>query len=182
MSSGETESEPRPIEATGFWVRWTPRLLRHPPDVVRADVERQLRVDGVVRAQRRARDRDRPGVAVVVGAHRPRLPRLVVVLAPGPGRAGEGRRGVVGRVGIDPLLDRGREHERLEGRARLPGRLRGQVELVVLVPGDHRGHRADRAGARAPRRRSPRPGRSARSSVWRIATFASYWSLGSIVV
>ena len=25
MSSGETESEPSPIEATGFWVRWTPR-------------------------------------------------------------------------------------------------------------------------------------------------------------
>ena len=25
MSSGDTESEPSPIDATGFWVRWTPR-------------------------------------------------------------------------------------------------------------------------------------------------------------
>ena len=57
---------------------------------------------------------------------------------------------VVGRVGVDALLDRRGEHERLERRAGLARRLRGEVELVAVGPHDRR-HRADRAGARLDR-------------------------------
>ena len=50
----------------------------------------------------------------------------------------------------DSLAQRGREHERLEGRARLPLALDGQVELAlaVVVAADHR---LDRAVARVDR-------------------------------
>ena len=141
-----------------------PEPLRHPPDVVGADVERELRVDGVVGAQRRVRDRDRAGVAVVVGRHVPRLAGLVVVLAPGAGRAGERRRGVVGRVGVDALLDRRGEHERLERRAGLARRLGGEVELVrSCCRGSPRSSRGSRRCRARPRRSRP-PGRRAGSA------------------
>ena len=49
-------------------------------------------------------------------------------------------RGVVGRVGVDPLLDRGGQDEGLEGRAGLAVALGGEVELAlgVVGAGDHR--------------------------------------------
>ena len=53
----------------------------------------------------------------------------------------------VGRVGIDALLDRRGEHERLERRTGLAGGLRDEVELVAGIAHDG-GHRANRAGAR----------------------------------
>ena len=113
------------------------------------DVERELRVDGVVRADRRAADR---APAVVVVRVRVDAPPAAVVAVPGRVDLVRERRGdVVGRVGVDAHLDRGGEHERLEGRARLAARLGEQVELVLRSIRDDRGHRADRARPRADR-------------------------------
>ncbi len=125
--------------------------LGHAPDVVGADVERELRVDGVVRGERRRGERHRSRVAMAVRRDLPRVAGGVVALAPRPARTRERRRGVVGRVGVRALLDRRGEHECLERRAGLPRRLGGEVELVLRVAGDHGGHRANRAGARLDR-------------------------------
>ena len=53
MSSGETAFEPRPIEGTGSSGLCTPSLCAIVGDVLGADVERELRVDRVVRLERR---------------------------------------------------------------------------------------------------------------------------------
>ena len=57
MSSGETAIEPSPIEGTGWSGVCTPSLCAIARDVLGADVERELRVHGVVRLQRRLLDR-----------------------------------------------------------------------------------------------------------------------------
>ena len=80
-------------------------------------------------------DRDRPAVAVRV-----RLDVDVAVLGVDEVQAPAA---VEGRVRVDPVDDRPRQHERLEGRARLALGLGGQVELVLLAEGLARGHRAD---------------------------------------
>ena len=103
MSSGDTAIEPRPIDGT--YAPLTSSCERTP--IRRAtsatfsgvDVERQLRVDGVVRAERRAADRAPAVVVVRVRLDAP--PRAVVAV---PGRVEpvrERRRDVVRRVGID---------------------------------------------------------------------------------
>ena len=121
--------------------RLDPELVRHRGDVRRADVDGQLRVDGVVGAERRVLDRDPARVAVVVGRHVPGLDlRARLVL--------ERRRDVVAVRGVDALRDRRREHEGLERRPRLAPGLDGEVELVPLPAGDDRVHRPDRARAR----------------------------------
>ena len=66
------------------------------------------------------------------------------------------------RAGRDAFLERGREHERLERRARLALALHREVELrlAVVVAADHREHAAvarvdrDERGATARRARS----------------------------
>ena len=90
-------------------------------------------------------DRRPADVRVVVGLDRPRLPGGVLAGAPRARHARERRRLVGSGVGIDPALDRGGEHEGLERRARLAGRLRSEVELVLRVARDDGGHRTDRA-------------------------------------
>ena len=147
MSSGDTASAAEPDRRhRRIGLHRDAEAVRHLPHVARADVERQLRVDGVVGLQRRARHRLRAVVRVVVRVHVPRLRGG----APRPGRARERRRRVVRRVRIGPLLDRRREHERLERRAGLARRLRSEVELVPFRAHDGR-HGADRAGARLDR-------------------------------
>ena len=84
---------------------------RHLADLVRPDIERQLGVDGVVRAQGRARDRRPAGVRRVVRLHAP--PRAVVAVAVRDRLVRERGRDVVARVRVDPLVDRRREHEAL---------------------------------------------------------------------
>src|SRR4029079_6856620 len=75
---------------------------------------------------------DRALVALVGGGHFPVAPFRQVEV--------EAFRGVVGRVGVDALLDRRRQDEGLEGRSRLAVTLGGEVELAVFVvgAGDHR--------------------------------------------
>ena len=139
----------------------TPSLLRHRGDVLGPDVERQLRVDRVVGVHRRARDARRAEVRVVVGLTSHRF-----VSQFRPGRAGsEGRREVVRRVRVHALRDRGREHDRLERRARLPPRLRDEVELVAASPGVTAVIARIAPVARVDRDERPRPDRWARSSV-----------------
>ena len=85
------------------------------------------------------------------------------------------RGGVVRRVRVDPLVDRGGERERLEGRSRLPLALRGEVELAVVVGGGG-GHRQDLAGLRVGR---DQRGRGAEvTGCAAIASRASVWSCG----
>ena len=121
----------------------------HRGDSGRAHVERQLRVHGVVGAERRLRDRGPARVARVVRLHAP--PRLVLAAAGLVGPVGERRRHVVRGVRVHAPRHRRSEDERLEGRAGLPPRLREQVELIVRAARDDRGHRADRAGVRIDR-------------------------------
>ena len=80
-----------------------------------------------------------------------------------------------------PLLDGGGEDERLEGRARLPPRLREEVELVVRAARDDRRHRADRTARRVDETIAA-AGSVVRVSVWLIAFCASCCQRGSIVV
>ena len=124
-------------------------LRRHLRDCLGRHVERQLGEDRVVRTERGPFDRRPAGVAVVVRLRAP--PGAVLAVAVRVGPVEERRREIRRRFGVDPLLDRGGEHERLEGRAGLAPRLREQVELVLLVARDHRGHRADGAVLRVDR-------------------------------
>ena len=57
MSSGETAIEPSPIDGTGSSGLCTPSLCAIVRDVLGADVDRQLREDGVVGLDRRLLDR-----------------------------------------------------------------------------------------------------------------------------
>ena len=98
-------------------------------DVLRADELRQLREDGVVRVRSRLLDRDRAEVLV-----------LVVVDLPEP-TPGIDRHllGDEGRARCNALLQRGRKHEGLEGGARLPLALHGEIELALaeVVAAEH---------------------------------------------
>ena len=78
----------------------------------------------------------RVGVVATVGRDVPgRGERIGLVV--------EWRRRVVGRGGVDALPHCFRQHEGLEGRARLTARLGGEVELVALGARDLGGHGQD---------------------------------------
>ena len=101
---------------------------------LRADDLGQLRVDGVVRVRGRVVEADRPEIGVVVVRH-----------VPGPvAERDRDRLRDERRPRRDALLQPRREDERLEGRARLALRLRGEVELALAeVPSpDHCDHAA----------------------------------------
>ena len=118
--------------------------MRHLSDLLRPDIEGQLRVDGVVRMEGRVDDRGRAEVCVVVGADIPgRRVRVGLVV--------EGARHVVGGRRVDPLVDSRREHEHLEGRPGLSLGLCDEVELVARATRRHRRHRLDRTGGRIDR-------------------------------
>ena len=114
-------------------LRADPEPVRGLDDRPRADDVRELRVDRVVRVHHRRRQVDAAQVAALVVRDRPDaiagvdLDRL--------------RRDV--RLRGDALAERGREHDRLEGRPGLPLRLRGEVELaaVEVRAAEHRLHR-----------------------------------------
>ena len=90
-------------------------------DARRPDDLRQLREHGVVGDADRLCEVDRPEVLA-----------LVVVDVPVPvAEEDRDRLRDERRQRRDPLLQRGREHERLEGRARLPLALRREVELAL---------------------------------------------------
>src|SRR5215212_335096 len=91
------------------------------------------------------------GGAVVVVAVGLDAPPVRLAAADRIGTVEERRRGVVGRVRVGSLLDRFGKHEGLEGRARLPARLRGEVELERLLARDDGVHGANRARARVDR-------------------------------
>ena len=137
-----------------------PEPLGRLGDVLRADELGQLRVDGVVRLDRRRLEVDRAEVLVVVVADDPVLVAEIDRL----------RLRLEVRRRRDPLAERGREHERLEGRARLADALDGEVELAlaVVVAADHRLDGAvaridrDERGGRAVRVRQPLRDRVAR--------------------
>ena len=127
-------------------------LLGRLLDVLRAEVERELHVHGVVGLQRRLAQVDRAGVRAVVG-----LGLDVPV-----GRVLEVERlgDVGGRVGVHAAVQRGHQRHRLERRARLAVALGGEVELRLAVVRRRR-HREDLAVARVDghdRRRGPDPG------------------------
>ena len=104
--------------------------VRHSDDVLRAELRRQLRVHGVVGLDGRLPEIDRAEVLALVVAHGPELVAERDHLRPRH----------VGRRGRDPLRERRREHERLEGRAGLPLALDGEVELALREAraADHR--------------------------------------------
>ena len=108
--------------------------LGHVDNVGRADVDRELRVHGVVRGQRGVLERDGAGVRAASRRHVPH--RRVVVGLPRE-RCRHVRRG----AGVDALLNRRGEGDRLERRAGLAAPLRGEVELVLaeVARGGH-GH------------------------------------------
>ena len=112
-----------------------PSCVRGRRDVARSDDRRQLREHRVVGVRDRLREVDRPEVLALVVVH---LPEASAGVDRHRLRRGEDRRR------RDVLLQRGREHERLERRARLPLALRREVELVLVVvrAADHREHRA----------------------------------------
>ena len=89
----------------------------------RPDVEVELGEDGVVGGDRRLLQVDPAEVALVGGVHLPVAPLGQVEV--------ERFRGVVGRVGVDALLDRRGQDEGLEGRAGLAVALGGEVELAL---------------------------------------------------
>ena len=109
-------------------------------DPLRSDELRQLRVDGVVGMHHRLRQVDPAQVGALVVAHGPDpvagidLHRLRLEL-------GQRR---------DPLAEGRRQHDRLEGGARLSLRLRGQVELAAAEARAAE-HRLDGAVARVDR-------------------------------
>ena len=117
-------------------------------DRLRADDVRQLRVDGVVGGDDRAREAHAAEVRVVVVGH---LPDPVAGVD-------RDRLRLELRHGRDALVHRRREDDRLERRAGLPPRLRGEVELALpeVPPAEHRLHGAGREDRS---RREPRPGR-----------------------
>ena len=139
------EAERRHVRAfPGLERRAHPQPVRHRRDLVRAEIERQAGVDGVVREQRRLRDRRRADVRVRVGRDVPGLlvrVRLIV----------ERRRHIRRRVGIDALGDRLGEDEGLERRAGLATCLCGEIELVARASRRNRRHRLDRTRARVDR-------------------------------
>ena len=105
---------------------------------LRADVEVELLVDGVVGRDQALEDRDAAAIAVVVGVDVDRHAGLLV---------GELQRlRVVGRLAdVDVLAQRAHQHHDLEDRTGLALALGGEVELRgrVLARG---GHRLDVAG------------------------------------
>ncbi len=108
-----------------------------------ADVEVELGVDDVDRVRRRALQRHHATAG------------LVVVDFPGAaaGDLQRHRRGavVVGRFGVDALLDRGRQDEGLERGAGLALGLPGVVELLFAFTAFARGEGDDRPGFRVDR-------------------------------
>ena len=90
---------------------------------------------------------------------------LLTVQVPPPGSVERHRRGavVVGRVGVDALLDRRRQDEGLERGARLAVRLPGVVELVFAGVAFGRGEGDDLAGVRVDR------GEAGRRAAFRVA-------------
>ena len=126
-----------------------PELVRRLDDRPRADELRQLGVHRVVGVHHR-RARSTP----------PRYVALVVRDPPDPVAGVDlDRLRREARRGRDALAERAREHDRLEGRARLPLGLRGEVELAPaeVRAAEHRLHRArarvdrDECGGRAVR-------------------------------
>ena len=112
-------------------------------DLVRADVERELEVDGVVGLQRRAAQRQRAGAHAAV--------RLDVdVTVDGVVDDRRGLRHVGRRVRVDAHPQRRHQRHHLERGARPAVALRGEVEvgLAVVARG---GHREDVAVARVER-------------------------------
>ena len=108
-------------------------LVRHVGHVLRAHLRGQLRVHRVVGVDGGVLEVDRPQVGALVVVHRPELVPEV----------DRGRLGGEHRLRGDPLLDRGRQHERLEGRPGLALTLHGQVELTLLeVLAAHHGEHA----------------------------------------
>ncbi len=116
-------------------------LARGLADELGPDVQCQLGVHRVVRAEGRPRDRRPAVVGGVVRLDAP--PGSVFAVAVRDRPVGERSGDVVARVRVDPPLDRCREDERLERGARLSPGLREQIELVVATPGNDRGHRTD---------------------------------------
>ncbi len=116
-----------PVERTD-----DPQRLRRRGHVPGADVEVELGEDGVVGGDRRLLQVDPAQIAFVCGVDFPVAPFGQVEV--------ERFRDVVGRVGVDALLDRRRQHEGLEGRSRLAVPLGGEVELAGAVAraGDQR--------------------------------------------
>ena len=112
-----------------------PECLRRVGDPLRPDDARQLRVDRVVRVDRRRLEVDRAEVRALVVVDVPDLPAV---------QRDRHRLGDERRRRRDALLQRGRERERLERRARLPFSLNGEVELalVEVAPAEHRQHAA----------------------------------------
>ncbi len=121
--------------------------MRGVDDRLRADDLRELRVDGVVRGDHRAREVDVAEIAPLVVRDLPDPVARVDLhrLRDEPGR----RR--------DPLPERAREHDRLERRAGLPLGLRREVELAPLKvrPAEHRADGSRPRVDRDERRRRP---------------------------
>ena len=88
---------PEPDRRDRLEPRLDPHLVRDPDNVLRADVERQPRVDGVVRAKRRGRNRRGAVVVTRVGGDIPGLAERIRLPV-------ERRREVHGRVRVDALV------------------------------------------------------------------------------
>ena len=125
-----------PLRRDAVERRGDPELLGHLLDVVRADVQVELREDDVHGVDGRLADVHRPALAV---------PGVV----DGPGRPvvkGERHRalaGVVGGVGVHSLLQRGGEHVGLERGPGLAVGVGREVELGAGRVRRGRGHRQD---------------------------------------
>ena len=112
-----------------------PERMRHVGDLLRPDDARQLRVHRVVGVDRRLLEVDRAEIRALVVVDVPDLP---AVQRDRHGAGDERRRG------RDALLQRGRERDRLEGRARLALALDREVELalVEVASAEHGEHAA----------------------------------------
>ena len=110
-------------------------VIRRVDHLLGSDIQRQLLEDRVVGAERGGGHRDGAPVAVGVGGH----VDGAVLGVDEVQLLGAVERG----VRVDPVPDRLRQHEGLEGGAGLTEGLGGQVELVLLVEGLARGHRPD---------------------------------------
>ncbi len=132
LQRGDAEAQAAdPLGRDPVQRRRDPHRLRRLGNALGTDVEVELGEDGVVGGDGRLLQVDRALVALVGGVDGPAAPLRQVEV--------ERFRRVVGRVGVDPLLDRGGENEGLEGRARLAAALGGEVELRfrVVGAGDH---------------------------------------------